>query len=192
MCYSTKKKIANCVKALMRHKEIRRITIHDIMDATDMSRQSFYYHFKDIYDVLEWIAVNDFAEAMRCDENTGLSDWMLLLLDVVRKDKFFYEKIVREIEWPKIMNSVKKPAEAQIQRMIHCDKNYLKLHKKEWQFCVEFLATSFSYYMMDYIYHRKNLSNEEILKDINFMLLMVENLHMSGTVAYSGPKDVAG
>lgn len=53
MCYSTKRKIADCVKELMYHKEIRKITIQDIMAATNMSRQSFYYHFKDIYDVLE-------------------------------------------------------------------------------------------------------------------------------------------
>ena len=52
MCYSTKKKIADCVRQLMKRKEISKITIGDIMEATGMSRQSFYYHFKDIYDVL--------------------------------------------------------------------------------------------------------------------------------------------
>ena len=31
MCYTTKRKIADCVKHLMRKKEIRKITIQDIM-----------------------------------------------------------------------------------------------------------------------------------------------------------------
>ena len=62
MCYATKRKIADCVKQLMKKKEIRKITIQDIMDATNMSRQSFYYHFKDIYDVLEWVARYDFSD----------------------------------------------------------------------------------------------------------------------------------
>ena len=57
MCYSTKKKIADCVRQLMKRKEISKITIGDIMEATGMSRQSFYYHFKDIYDVLSGSAV---------------------------------------------------------------------------------------------------------------------------------------
>ena len=52
MCYSTKKKIADCVRQLMKRKEISKITIGDIMEATGMSRQSFYYHFKDIYAVM--------------------------------------------------------------------------------------------------------------------------------------------
>ena len=47
MCYSTKKKIADCVRQLMKRKEISKITIGDIMEATGMSRQSFYYHFKE-------------------------------------------------------------------------------------------------------------------------------------------------
>ena len=41
MCYSTKKKIADCVRQLMKRKEISKITIGDIMEATGMSRQSF-------------------------------------------------------------------------------------------------------------------------------------------------------
>ena len=35
------------------------------MEATGMSRQSFYYHFKDIYDVLEWIGCNDFKDQLQ-------------------------------------------------------------------------------------------------------------------------------
>lgn len=46
MCYSTKKKIADCVRQLMKRKEISKITIGDIMEATGMSRQSFYYHLR--------------------------------------------------------------------------------------------------------------------------------------------------
>ena len=42
MCYATKRKIADCVKTLMRRKEISKIAIQDIMDATNMSRQRVF------------------------------------------------------------------------------------------------------------------------------------------------------
>ena len=64
MCYSTKKKIADCVRQLMKRKEISKITIGDIMEATGMSRQSFYYHFKDIYDLVEWSCLEDARKAL--------------------------------------------------------------------------------------------------------------------------------
>ena len=65
MCYSTKKKIADCVRQLMKRKEISKITIGDIMEATGMSRQSFYYHFKDIYDLVEWSCLEDATQALQ-------------------------------------------------------------------------------------------------------------------------------
>ena len=190
MCYATKRKIADCVKDLMHQKEIRKITIQDIMAATNMSRQSFYYHFKDIYDVLEWIAEYDFAKSVCPDENTGVEDWILKLFHVIRSDKFFYDKVVREVEWPKIVKSVKKPIERQIKRMMgNGDTNYMKLHAKEWQFFVDYFSTSFTYYMLDYIYQRKSFTNEEILRDLHFVLSILEG---SGTDYINAKVGVAG
>lgn len=192
MCYSTKRKIADCVKELMYHKEIRKITIQDIMTATNMSRQSFYYHFKDIYDVLEWIAIHDFAEAVNCNENSGLEEWVLQLVKVIEKDKFFYDKIVREIEWPKILQSVKKPIEWQIKQMYkRYERSNGKIYAKEWQFCVDFISTSFSYYMLDYIYQRKHLSDEEIIRDFQFMTSVLNGSQLIASVDYIGTKVAA-
>ena len=72
MCDTTKRKIADCVKQLMRRQDISRITIQDVMEATGMSRQSFYYHFKDIYDVLEWIMEKDFKQPIAEKEYDSL------------------------------------------------------------------------------------------------------------------------
>ena len=104
-----------------------------------------------------------------------------------RINKFFYDKIVREIEWPKILHSVKKPIEWQIKKMY---KNYdrfgVKRYAKEWQFCVDFFSTSFSYYMLDYIYQRKHLSDEEIIKDFQFMISILNGSQLVAPVDYIG------
>ena len=150
MCYATKRKIADCVKNLMRHKDIRKITIQDIMDETKMSRQSFYYHFKDIYDVLEWVGHHDFEKLIDFREDESIEDWVIQLLDVIRGDRLFFEKMVREIEWPKILNCIREPIEAQIERiMSNCDISYTRLYADEMRFCVEFFTTSFCYYIME-------------------------------------------
>ena len=84
MCYSTKKKIADCVRQLMKRKEISKITIGDIMEATGMSRQSFYYHFKDIYDVLEWIGCNDFKDQLQ-GQYDSMEKWACDLMEVLQR-----------------------------------------------------------------------------------------------------------
>ena len=97
MCYSTKKKIADCVRQLMKRKEISKITIGDIMEATGMSRQSFYYHFKDIYDVLEWIGCNDFKDQLQ-GQYDSMEKWACDLMEVLQRERSFYEKLEKHPE----------------------------------------------------------------------------------------------
>lgn len=51
----TKKLIAQSLKSLLRSKPLERITISDISDTCGMNRKTFYYHFRDVYDLIEWI-----------------------------------------------------------------------------------------------------------------------------------------
>ena len=97
MCYSTKKKIADCVRQLMKRKEISKITIGDIMEATGMSRQSFYYHFKDIYDVLEWIGCNDFKDQLQ-GQYDSMEKWACDLMELLGENPGMFEKHPEELE----------------------------------------------------------------------------------------------
>jgi probable dihydroxyacetone kinase regulator len=51
---STKKKLAESLKKLMSERPFEKIKIQDIVDLCNMNRRTFYYHFKDIYELLEW------------------------------------------------------------------------------------------------------------------------------------------
>lgn len=175
MCYATKRKIADCVKTLMRHKDITKITILDIMDETHMSRQSFYYHFKDIYDVLEWIGVNDFEKQLSSNTYDNLEDFICDLLKVLRKEHFFYEKMVNEIAWPRIIKCVRKPVTEQVENIFSKGNERIRLnHPEELKECVEFFSTSFCYYILDYIYQRKDVPDKAVIKDIRFMAMMLK------------------
>lgn len=50
----TKRKLADALKRLMCERAFEKITIQDIVDLCNMNRRTFYYHFKDIYELLEW------------------------------------------------------------------------------------------------------------------------------------------
>lgn len=51
----TKKIIATTLKDLMKTEPFVKISVSDIMKACQMRRQTFYYHFQDKYELLEWI-----------------------------------------------------------------------------------------------------------------------------------------
>ena len=55
----TKRAMAQSLKKILVVKELDKITITDITNDCGINRQTFYYHFKDIYDLLEWIFANE-------------------------------------------------------------------------------------------------------------------------------------
>ncbi|MDY3030252.1 MAG: TetR/AcrR family transcriptional regulator C-terminal domain-containing protein [Clostridia bacterium] len=50
-----KRLIADTYLELLKKKNIDKITIKDIVDGCGITRQSFYYHFCDVFDLIEWI-----------------------------------------------------------------------------------------------------------------------------------------
>ena len=59
MATSTKKALADALKKMMVNKPIDRITVNDLVETCGVSRQTFYYHFDDVYDLLEWVFEED-------------------------------------------------------------------------------------------------------------------------------------
>ena len=64
MAQTTKKAFATSLKKLLSQKPLDKIKITDITEDCEVNRQTFYYHFKDIYDLLEWVYTNDATRAI--------------------------------------------------------------------------------------------------------------------------------
>ena len=95
----TKKALAVSLKKLLSKKELSKITISNITDECGVNRQTFYYHFKDIYDLLEWIYKNEVIDEIDNKDE----DWQqrfLYIFKYVLKNKEFvkntYNSISRE------------------------------------------------------------------------------------------------
>ena len=62
---TTKLLLEESLKKLLLHKTIDKITINDLTKDCGISRMSFYYHFKDIYDLAEWVCEEDGKRALQ-------------------------------------------------------------------------------------------------------------------------------
>jgi len=92
----TKKAIAEGFKELMCKKPFEKITISDIADICGLNRQTFYYHFRDKYDLLNWIfyneAITPFADDLTFD---NWSQKLLNMLSIIKKESRFYTNAMR-------------------------------------------------------------------------------------------------
>ena len=80
---TTKRALEASLKKLLLRKPLNKITISDITEDCGVNRMTFYYHFKDIYDLVDWILMEDAAEALE-----GLQDfetWSGALREMLEK-----------------------------------------------------------------------------------------------------------
>ena len=59
MASSTKEALGNALKKMLSIKPIDKITVKDLVEECGVNRQTFYYHFDDVYDLLEWVFEED-------------------------------------------------------------------------------------------------------------------------------------
>lgn len=93
----TKRAIAQGFKELMRHKNFEKITISDITKSCGLNRQTFYYHFQDKYELINWIYYNEVI--LPLTQNLTFETWsgqIMRLLTLMREEAYFYENALRE------------------------------------------------------------------------------------------------
>ena len=93
MCCNTKQKIARALRQLMSERPLSKITVQDLMEGAQMKRQSFYYHFQDIYDVLGWICEKQLGQPLREEPELDFEEWCMRLVALMEEDRAFYRRV---------------------------------------------------------------------------------------------------
>lgn len=68
----TKSQLAVALKKLMAQKAMDKITIAELTSICNIRRQSFYYHFEDIYDLLRWMIEKEAISLLKQQEGSLL------------------------------------------------------------------------------------------------------------------------
>jgi probable dihydroxyacetone kinase regulator len=61
---TTKRALAASLKKLLAEKKLDDVTVVDIAEDCEVNRQTFYYHFRDIYDLIDWIYTSEASAAL--------------------------------------------------------------------------------------------------------------------------------
>lgn len=97
MCKDTKGKIADAVEELLCSQPGGKVTVQQVMELTQMNRQSFYYHFQDINDVLRRIVIRRFCAPMEFDPAEDPETWCRRGLNLMKERKTLLRRISREL-----------------------------------------------------------------------------------------------
>ena len=88
--------LAVSFKELACIRPIEKITIKEITDRAGVIRTTFYNHFQDKYELLEWIINHDLIEPIKPFIRSGMTTQAMTFLFLnVEKEKEFYTKVSR-------------------------------------------------------------------------------------------------
>ncbi|MBE5969977.1 MAG: TetR family transcriptional regulator [Lachnospiraceae bacterium] len=89
----TKQLISNSFKELMQKYPFEKITIKMITDAAHIIRPTFYNHFHDKYELVEWIFEDEIINKIRDDIKTGGLNVVKIMTSALAEDMDYYKKL---------------------------------------------------------------------------------------------------
>ena len=89
----TKTALAESLIKILETKPLDKITITDLTNDCSVNRQTFYYHFRDIYDLIEWMYWTKGEQAIGANKTYATwQEGMLDMCEIMSKNKEFVLK----------------------------------------------------------------------------------------------------
>ncbi len=105
MSQITKRALEESLKHLLLQKPLNKITINDIAEDCGINRMTFYYHFKDIYDLIEWSCLEDAQKALAGKKTYDTwQEGFLHIFEAVKENKPFVMNVYRSVSREQIEN----------------------------------------------------------------------------------------
>ena len=105
MSQMTKRALVASLKELMAEKPLDKITVTDLTEHCGVNRMTFYYHFKDIYDLVEWSCQEDASRALAGKKT--YETWqqgLLQIFQAVLDNKPFILNVYRSVSREQVEN----------------------------------------------------------------------------------------
>lgn len=152
MTNATKLALEESLKRLLLKKPLDKITINDLTTDCGISRMTFYYHFKDIYDLVEWTCLEESRKALQGKKTYDTwQEGLLQIFEAVYENKPFiinaYNSISREL----IENFLFQMTHDLIMGVVEEQSKETLLTNEQKNFIADFYKYSFVGIMLDWL-----------------------------------------
>lgn len=168
---NTKKMLANTLISLMKKKPLSKISISEIVKECQINRKTFYYHFEDIYDLLEWHLEQEVTALTNSMKPLDDFDTAIhISLNYMEHNSYIYNCADDPYFCDKMMDFIIKLIyPIGIDNITRLEERYNKKLDSEYkQFLAEMLSKIAALSIIDNLKHKNNY-------DYNKMLLYLSN-----------------
>lgn len=168
---NTKLALEASLKKLLLTKALDKITINDLTADCGISRMAFYYHFRDIYDLVEWVCVEDGRKALQGKKTYDTwQEGMSQIFEAVMENKPFILNVYRSVSKDKIESYLYKLTYGLLADVVEEKCRGIELAKEHKSFIAEFYKYGFVGIMLDWIGRGMKEDYGEIVEKMSVML----------------------
>jgi probable dihydroxyacetone kinase regulator len=171
MSNTTKRALEASLKNLLLKKPLDKITISDIANDCGISRMTFYYHFKDIYDLVEWACIEDASKAL--DGKKNYDDWQegfLQIFEAVLDNKPFILNVYHSVSREQVETYLYKLTYDLMIGVVEELAQNMSVKDSDKAFIANFYKYAFVGLMLDWIRNSMKEDPEEIIKHLSILV----------------------
>ena len=141
MASGTKEALAQALRQMMTVKPIDKVTVKDIVEICGVNRQTFYYHFDDVDDLLEWVFEQDSDRVFPHEvvRDRWLQD-MLTYFDYLESNSSFTLNVYNSNSRLYMLRYLKEKMEVCIRSFAEIVSEGMNIDRQDFEFVVEFYA----------------------------------------------------
>ncbi|MDK2937434.1 MAG: hypothetical protein PWP62_2442 [Eubacteriaceae bacterium] len=171
MSNTTKRALEASLKNLLLKKPLDKITISDIANDCGISRMTFYYHFKDIYDLVEWACIEDASKAL--DGKKNYDDWQegfLQIFEAVLDNKPFILNVYHSVSREQVETYLYKLTYDLMIGVVEELAQNMSVKDSDKAFIANFYKYAFVGLMLDWIRNSMKEEPKEIIKHLSILV----------------------
>ncbi len=181
---STKLALTNAFKELSKKKAMNKISVNDLIKYCNFNRNTFYYHFEDIYDLIDWIFNEEVKTIIENFDKTNYENFLNSVLNYIEGNKHLlnsaYNSFGRE-QLKKLLNpNFHKVLDNIITNRI--EKNNLTIDKDFKNFLIEFYSGGISELIVNYCNEEQYINRQKL---INYLFSLTDSILIANQKANS-------
>ena len=167
----TKRALEQSLKNLLLQKSLNKITISDITNDCGINRMTFYYHFKDIYDLIEWSCQEDAAKALAGQKT--YETWQqgfLQIFEAVLANQPFIMNVYHSVSREQVENYLYKVTYALLEGVVEEQAAGMSVRQEDKAFITTVYQYAFVGLMLDWIRRGMKDDPKELIEKLDLVI----------------------
>ncbi|MDN5291851.1 MAG: hypothetical protein PWQ06_2090 [Anaerophaga sp.] len=171
MSQITKRALEESLKKMLLKKPVNKITISDITEDCGINRMTFYYHFKDLYDLVEWSCVEDAARAL--DGKKTYDTWQQgfqQIFQAVLDNKPFVQNVYQFVNREQVETYLYSLTHNLLIGVIEEKAVGMQVRDEDKEFIADFFKFAFVGLMLDWIRNGMKKDPQQIIDRLSILI----------------------